>query len=77
MVAWFGIAAPKGLPRDVQSKLQSEILKVLKTPETQKSLRAVGQEVAYQEKPEQFYDFMKVEAAKWAKVVQESGAKVE
>ena len=77
MVAWFGIAAPKGLPRDVQMKLHSEVLKVLKTPEMQKSLRAVGQDVAYQEKPEQFYDFMKVEAEKWSNVVQESGAKVE
>src|SRR5688572_1524587 len=67
MVAWFGIAAPKGLPRDVQIKLHGELLKVLKTPEMQKSLRTVGQEVAYQEKPEQFYDFMKVEAAKWEK----------
>jgi tripartite-type tricarboxylate transporter receptor subunit TctC len=77
MVAWFGIATPKGLPRDIQMKLNGEILKVLKTAEMQKSLRAVGQEVAYQEKPEQFYDFMKVEAAKWAKVVQDSGAKIE
>jgi tripartite-type tricarboxylate transporter receptor subunit TctC len=77
MVAWFGIAAPKGLPRDIQGKLHSELLKILKTSDMQKSMRVVGQEVAYQEKPEQFFDFMKVEAAKWAKVVQESGAKVE
>jgi tripartite-type tricarboxylate transporter receptor subunit TctC len=77
MVAWFGIAAPKGLPRDIQMRLDADILKVLKTPEMQKSLRNVGQEVAYQEKPEQFYEFMKREAAKWAKVVQESGARLE
>lgn len=77
MVAWFGIAAPKGLSRDVQMKLHGELLKILKLSEMQKSMRVVGQEVAYQEKPEQFYDFMKVEAAKWARVVQESGAKVE
>ncbi|HEV7802671.1 MAG TPA: tripartite tricarboxylate transporter substrate binding protein [Burkholderiales bacterium] len=77
MVAWFGIAAPKGLPRDVQGRLHTDLLKVLKTPDMQKSMRQVGQEVAYQEKPEQFYDFMKVEAAKWAKVVQDAGAKVE
>ena len=77
MVAWFGIAAPKGLPRDIQMKLHAELLKILKTPEMQKSMRTVGQEVAYQEKPEQFYEFMKVEAAKWARVVQDSGAKVE
>ena len=77
MVAWFGIAAPKGLPREIQSRLDSELLKILKMPDMQKSMRAVGQEVAYQEKPEQFFQFMKVEAAKWAKVVQESGARVE
>jgi tripartite-type tricarboxylate transporter receptor subunit TctC len=77
MVAWFGIAAPKGLPRDIQMRLHGDLLRVLKTPEMQKSMSAVGQEVAFQEKPEQFYDFMKVEAAKWAKVVKESGARVE
>ena len=77
MVAWFGIAAPKGLPREIQAKLHAELLKVLRTPEMQKAMRGVGQEVAYQEKPEQFYQFMKLEAAKWSKVVQESGATVE
>src|SRR3954469_5732634 len=56
MVAWFGIAGPKGLPRDIQTRLHADILKVLKTPEMQRSLRNVGQEVAYQEKPEQFYN---------------------
>ena len=77
MVAWFGIAGPKGLARELQMRLHGDLLKVLKTPEMQKALANAGQQVAYQERPEQFYDFMKVEAAKWAKVVQESGAKVE
>jgi tripartite-type tricarboxylate transporter receptor subunit TctC len=77
MVAWFGIAAPKGLPRDLQMRLHAALLKVLQSSEMQSSLRNVGQQVAFQEKPEQFYDIMKVEAAKWAKVVQESGARVE
>jgi tripartite-type tricarboxylate transporter receptor subunit TctC len=77
MVAWFGIAGPKGLPRDIQMRLHGDLLKILKTPEMQKSLSAVGQEVAFQEKPEQFFEFMKVEAKKWAKVVQDSGARVE
>jgi tripartite-type tricarboxylate transporter receptor subunit TctC len=77
MVAWFGVAAPKGLPREIQTRLHADLLKILKTPEMQKSMRTVGQEVAYQERPEQFFDFMKVEGAKWAKVVQESGARIE
>jgi tripartite-type tricarboxylate transporter receptor subunit TctC len=77
MVAWFGIAAPKGLARDVQSRIHSELVKVLRSADMQKSLRVVGQEVAYQEKSEQFFEFLKNEAQKWARVVQESGAKVE
>jgi tripartite-type tricarboxylate transporter receptor subunit TctC len=77
MVAWFGIAAPKALPRDIQTRLQGDLLKVLKTADMQRAMRDVGQEVAYQEKPEQFFEFMKREAAKWAKVVHDSGAKVE
>lgn len=77
MVAWFGIAAPKSLPGDIRARVHGDLLKVLKTPEMQASMRSVGQEVAYQERPEQFFEFMKAEAAKWAKVVQESGAKVE
>ena len=77
MVAWFGIAGPKGLPREIQTRLHGDLLKVLKSADMQQALRAVGQEPMWQEKPEQFYAFLKVEAAKWAKVVQESGAKVE
>ena len=77
MIAWFGIAGPKGLPQDIQMKLHGDLMKVLKTPEMEKRLRGVGQDIAYQERPEQFFAFMKTEAAKWAKVVQDAGAKVE
>lgn len=77
MVAWFGIAGPKGMTRDLQMRLHGDLLRVLKNPEFQKSLRVAGQEIAFQEVPEKFYDFLKVEAAKWARVVQDSGARVE
>ena len=77
MVSWFGMAAPKGLARDVQMRLHSDLLRVLKNPDFQKSMRAAGQEVAFQDTPEKFYDFMKIEAVKWARVVADSGARVE
>ncbi|MGH6630035.1 MAG: Bug family tripartite tricarboxylate transporter substrate binding protein, partial [Burkholderiales bacterium] len=77
MVAWFGFAGPKGLPRDIQVKLHGDTLRVLKNPELQKSLAAVGQEPAWQETPERFYEFLKIESAKWAKVVKDSGAQVQ
>ena len=77
MVAWFGVAAPKGLSRNIQMKLHGDLLRVLKTPEMSRSLQKVGQEPAWQDTPEKFLDFMKVEAAKWAKVVKASGAVIE
>lgn len=76
MVAWFGVSGPKGLSRDIQMKLHGELLKVLKTPEMSKSLQAVGQEPAWQDTPEKFFDFLKVESDKWAKVVKASGAEI-
>jgi len=76
MVAWFGVAGPKGLPREIQMKLHADLLRVLKAPEMGSSLQAVGQEPAWQETPEKFFDFMKVEATKWAKVVKASGAEI-
>jgi tripartite-type tricarboxylate transporter receptor subunit TctC len=77
MVAWFGLAAPKALPRDVQMKLHGELMRVLKNPDFQKSLAAVGQEPAWQDTPERFHEFLRVEAAKWAKIVKDSGATVQ
>lgn len=76
MVAWFGVSGPKGLPRDIQMKLHGDLLKVLKTPEMNKSLQAVGQEPAWQDTPEKFFDFLKFESDKWAKVVKASGAEI-
>ncbi len=77
MVAWFGITGPKGMTRDLQMRLHGDLLRVLKNTDFQKSLRVAGHEIAFQDPPEKFYDFMKVEAAKWARVVQDSGARVE
>jgi tripartite-type tricarboxylate transporter receptor subunit TctC len=77
MVAWFGIAGPRGMTRELQMRLHGELLKILRNPEFQKSMRVAGQEVAFQETPEKFLDFMKVEAEKWARVVRDSGAQVE
>ncbi len=76
VTAWFGIAAPKGTPRDIVMKLHSELLRIVKTPDVQKQLLNAGQEVAWQETPELFGEMLKVEAAKWARMVKESGAQV-
>ena len=76
VTAWFGVAGPKGMPRDIVLKLHAELLRILKNPDVQKLLLNAGQEVAWQEAPELFGEMLKVEAAKWARMVKESGATV-
>ena len=76
VTAWFGVVGPKALPRDIQLKLHSELLRVLKNPEVQKLLLSAGQEVAWQETPELFGEMLKTEASKWERMVRESGAVV-
>jgi tripartite-type tricarboxylate transporter receptor subunit TctC len=77
MVAWFGVAGPRGLPRDIQMKLHGEVVRAVRSPEVQKGLAAVGQEVAWQDTPERFLEFMKTESVRWARAVRDSGAKVQ
>ena len=76
VTAWFGITGPKGMPRDIVLKVHTEVLRVLKNPEFQKLLLNAGQEVVWQETPELFGEMLKVESAKWARMVMESGAQV-
>ena len=76
VTAWFGVVGPKGLPRDIQLKLHTELLRILKNPEVQKQLLNAGQEVAWQETPELFGEMLRVEAGKWERMVRESGATV-
>ncbi len=45
-------------------------------PDVVKGLRNVGGEVQLSASPQAFLDFSRREAAKWARVVKESGAKV-
>lgn len=74
--AWYGFFAPAKTPPDVVAKLNAAALKVMKGPDWQKVLAETGSENVG-ESPEQFTAFTKAEAAKWAKVVKESGATID
>jgi tripartite-type tricarboxylate transporter receptor subunit TctC len=73
---WFGILAPAGTPRDLVSRLNGDIVKTLRLADVRERMVALGAEVVASS-PEQFLSFQKADAAKWAKVVKESGAKID
>ena len=74
--AWFGIFAPTGTPQAIVDRLNTEIVKIVKLPETRERFLSLGAEPAGTTAAE-FGAFFRNEVAKWAKVVKESGAKVE
>ena len=67
-VAWFGIVAPPGTPKDIVNKLNVEIVKILNTPEVRQRLIDGGSEVIANS-PDDADRFLKSEIKKWGVVV--------
>jgi tripartite-type tricarboxylate transporter receptor subunit TctC len=74
--AWSGVYVPMGTPRDIITRLNTEIVKILKMPSVREQLAGQGAEPVG-DTPEEFAQFTRSEIAKWAQVVKASGAKVE
>jgi tripartite-type tricarboxylate transporter receptor subunit TctC len=74
--SWFGVLAPAGTPREIVVKINGEVAKWLASPDAKEKLTAQGANVAGGT-PEDFAKHIQAETAKWAKVVKESGAKVD
>jgi tripartite-type tricarboxylate transporter receptor subunit TctC len=73
---WLGLLAPAGTPKDVVNKLNSEIAKLMNTPDAKKALYDAGVEPT-PSTPEAMSDYMVKEMERWGKVVKEIGIKVE
>ena len=74
--SWFGILAPAGTPPAIIAKINGEVTKWLATPEAKDKLTAQGANAAGGS-PQDFAKHIQAETAKWAKVVKDSGAKVD
>ncbi|MDO9401996.1 MAG: tripartite tricarboxylate transporter substrate binding protein [Polaromonas sp.] len=74
--AWVGFFAPAGTPKDIASKLGTEILKVLKQPDTLEKLKSAGAE-PIPGNAEELAAIHKADIARLTKVIKEAGIKVE
>ena len=73
---WIAFFAPRGTPRAVVVKLNADITTALRVPAVKERLATLGFDFT-SNTPEQFADYLKIEVVKWAKVVRESGARVD
>ena len=76
LVGWYGMAAPAKLPKPILARLHDEIVKIMQAPDIRDRILADGSEVVVNT-PEEFRKYMLADLAKWAKLVKESGAKLE
>jgi tripartite-type tricarboxylate transporter receptor subunit TctC len=76
VVAWGGLIAPAGLPREIVNRLNAEMKTALNNPGLRDKFRSLGAEIAYSS-AEEFRELSRTETEKWARVVRFSGAKID
>ena len=74
-VVWYGLLAPAKTPSEIIEKLNTEVVKILKDPETVRELAARGAE-ASPTTSEAFATFLREDQERWKKVVKTAGIKV-
>lgn len=75
-ISWNGVHVPARTPRATIAKLNAELDRLLKLPELRERMQTLGLEPAGGT-PEAFAAFVKADIARWAKVIKESGVRVE
>ena len=76
MDSWMAVFAPAGTPREIVTRLNTEIVKILKSPEVHDKLTALGANIVA-DSPEHCAAFVKSETAKWAELVKKIGARID
>ena len=74
--SWYGASVQGGTPKDVITKLNQDISRVLGTGDMRTRLEAEGAEPGGGS-PEEFGSFFRAEIEKWAKVIKAAGIRLE
>jgi tripartite-type tricarboxylate transporter receptor subunit TctC len=72
VTSWYGVCAPAGTPAPVLGKLQTDVVKVLQSPDVQQRLNDLVVEAAPTSRDD-FVAFIVAETRRWAQVVKDAG----
>ena len=73
---WAGLIGPASLPKDIVNRVSNEVAKIVRDPAIRERLARDGYEPVGNS-PAEYEQFMRVEVAKWARVIKEAGIKSE
>ncbi|MGA7488170.1 MAG: tripartite tricarboxylate transporter substrate binding protein [Xanthobacteraceae bacterium] len=76
MDSWAGMFAPAGTPPAIVTRLNGELRRIIDNPEINGKIGAMGFE-AFSSSPEELGDFVKVQLAKWTKMIKDAGIQPE
>jgi tripartite-type tricarboxylate transporter receptor subunit TctC len=76
VTTWYGVMAPAGTPRPVITRLNSELVKIMHTPDTKERLAGMATD-PLTSTPEEFAAYLKQEIAKWGDVVRKANLKAD
>jgi len=75
-VAWFGLFAPAGTPKEIVAKLQIEVARIVREPDIRERIAVLGGEPVGNT-PEAFAVIVRGDVAKWKKVVKDANVHVD
>lgn len=75
-VNWYAILVPVGTPQPIISRLNTESVKAMSTPEMRERFAKIGGEI-HTRTPEQTAEFLRAEHARWSKVISGANIKAE
>lgn len=76
VIAWYNMFAPRGTPRSIVKQLNAEINRVLEEPQVRERFLSLGV-APLSGTPEALGDYLKFEMARWAKLIKETGIKLD
>ena len=74
--SWFGLLAPAGTPKEIIARWRSDIVKIVAAPEVKQRLESLGF-APVANTPEEFGERIKLEIARWSKVVRDANIRVD
>jgi len=73
---WSGVLAPAGTPRPVIDRLNADIQAVMTSPQMVERMAGYGIQTTHST-PEAFAERIRVDTAKWARIIEQSGARAD